>query len=249
MITPARRRAIEIAARKAGNGTLTPASPGASEYRLLQMALGADLRALSNIQSVERKIEAKRIAIVRYEPWITGVLAGAKADKAAGAQDDIVVTMLVWAIDIARWPLALDLTAHVLTHGIALPERYRRTPATLIAEEVAEAGLLPAPTVDLKTLLAVDQLTAKRDMPDEVRAKLNKALGAAFRAAADAFDPEADSATAGGRPALLNNALRHYTRALGLDAKCGVKGQVNQLQKQLAALPKANAAATEDDDA
>jgi len=72
-----------------------------------------------------------------YRPWIEGALAAEKP-----AQDEIVGTMLVWAIDIGEWPLALDIARHVLAHGLALPERYRRTPGTLIAEEVAEAKRL-----------------------------------------------------------------------------------------------------------
>jgi hypothetical protein len=87
-----------------------------SAYRLLLVALGEDLRALSNIQSVERKIEAKRQMIERYRPWITGALAAK-----SGTQDEIVATMLVWSIDIAEWPLALDLAEHVLTKRMRCP--------------------------------------------------------------------------------------------------------------------------------
>jgi hypothetical protein len=35
----------------------------------------------------------------------------------------------------------------------------------------------------------VEALTAATDMPDQVRAKLKKATGLAFKAAAEAFDP------------------------------------------------------------
>lgn len=45
------------------------------EYALLRAALGEDLRRLSQIQSVERKIAAKRGMIARYRDWITGALA------------------------------------------------------------------------------------------------------------------------------------------------------------------------------
>jgi hypothetical protein len=77
----------------------------------------------------------------------------------------------------------------VLRHGLTLPERYKRTAGTLIAEEVAEAGLTLPSTVDLATLQRVEALTAATDMPDQVRAKLKKAIGLAFKAAAEAFDP------------------------------------------------------------
>jgi hypothetical protein len=140
--------------------------------------------------------------------------------------------MLVWSIDIADWPLARRLATHVLRHGLTLPERYRRTPGTLIAEEIAEFGLAPTATVDLGTLQAIDDLTTDHDMPDEVRAKLKKAIGIAFRARADAFDPNAAHAVAGGKAALLAGALANLQRALELDPKCGVKKMIETAQRE-----------------
>lgn len=200
---------------------------GASEYRLMLVALGNDLRQLSNIQSLERKIEAKRGMIDRYIDWLKGALAAERP-----AQDEIVTTMLVWSIDIGNWPMALDLAEHVIAHGLQLPERYRRTPATLVAEEVAEAGLAPSPTVDLHTLLTVESLTEFQDMPDEVRAKLKKAVGLAFKAEADAYDPEAESDMAGGKGALIAAALLALERALELDKSCGVKKLIETLGRE-----------------
>lgn len=210
--------------------------PVASEYQLMLAALGEDLRHLSEIQSVERKIEAKRALIDRYRPWLAGTLAATREDGEAAPQDDVVATMLVWAIDIADWPLALALAGHVLTAGLALPERYKRTPATLIAEEVAEAGLLIPPQADAATLSAVLALTADHDMPDQVRAKLHKALGRSFQHRADAFDPTADSAVAGGKAALLAAALDHFHRALALDSGSGVKKVIETLERMAAKL-------------
>lgn len=199
---------------------------GADEYRLMLAALGNDLRQLHNIQSLERKIEAKRGMIDRYRDWLEGALAAESP-----AQDEIVTTMLVWSIDLAEWPLALNLARHALTHGLALPERYRRTPGTLIAEEVAEAGLQKDPTVDLATLQQVDALTDTADMPDEVRAKLKKAMGLAFKARADAFDADTDSDVAGGKGALIAAARTQLERALALDGRCGVKKLIEQLNR------------------
>ncbi|MFS0849631.1 phage terminase small subunit [Novosphingobium panipatense] len=96
-------------------GTAAPMpteGPVASEYQLLLAALGIDLNALRNIQSTERKIAAKREMIQKYRPWVEGA-----ADAAAGAQDEIVSTIMVWAIDIQDWPLALKLAEYVSTPG------------------------------------------------------------------------------------------------------------------------------------
>lgn len=253
MNSPARRHLEQhqaaAAAAQAGapvagpNGYRAPPMPEAGEparvYRELLIALGEDLRQLHNIQSIERKIEAKRTMAPRYRDWVLGALSAEVA-----AQDEIVVTMLAWTIDTADWDAALLLARHVLSHGLVLPERYTRTPATFIAEEIAEAGLLKVPTVDLATLQAVDDLTANADMHDQVRAKLKKAIGLALKDRADNFDTEAESAVAGGKPALIAAALDHFERALALNSACGVKKLIEQLRaeaKRLAA-PKEPAA-------
>lgn len=210
--------------------------PGASEYQQLLIALGDDRRRLQDIQSIERKVEAKRAMIGRYLPWVEGALAAETA-----AQDEIVARMLLWSMDVGDWPLALRIAAHVLAHGLALPEGFSRKPATAIAEEAAEAGLKKPPQIDGKTLLHVAELTAGLDMHDQVRAKLEKAIALAFLAAADAFDPEAESAQAGGKPALLQAALDHFARALELDKNSGVKKQIERLTAELKKHPAATA--------
>lgn len=234
MTSPARRSFERKMAAKAGNSAPRPGAlaspengPAATAYQLKLAALGNDLHQLSNTQSLETKIALKRGMIDTYRPWIEGALRSEKP-----AQDEIVGTMLVWAIDIAEWPLALDLARHVLAHGLALPERYRRTPATLIAEQVAEAGIGADPTVDLATLQQVDALTETADMPDEVRAKVKKAIGLAFKARADTFDPTAESGMAGGRSALIAAAIANLTRAVALDDKCGVKKIITSLEAE-----------------
>ncbi|MCJ2189157.1 phage terminase small subunit [Novosphingobium beihaiensis] len=202
--------------------------PVASEYQLLLAALGQDLATLRNTQSTERKIEAKRGMIAKFLPWVEGA-----ADAGAGAQDEIVSTMLVWAIDVQDWPLALKLAAYVLRAGIALPERYKRTPATLVAEEVAEIGVKTPGAVPLQVLQSVAHLVEDEDIFDQVRAKLEKALGLAFQAQAAAFEPGAETAVAGGKPALLATAKAHFERALSLDGKCGVRKLIEGLGREL----------------
>jgi len=238
-----RHREATLAAQAAG--TAAPAGgaapmptegPVASEYQLLLAALGVDLNDLRNIESIERKIEAKRGKIERYRPWVEGALSGAEVHGGA-AQDEIVANILVWAIDVADWPLAFDIARHVLAHGLALPERYSRKPATLIAEEFAEAGLKNPPGIGLAHLQAVAALVDDADIHDQVRAKLEKAIGLAFTAAAAAFDPEAESAPAGGKAALIAAALDHHRRALSLDAKCGVKKLIEALEREAKNLP------------
>ena len=207
----------------------------ASEYALLLAALGQDLQSLRQIQSVERKIAAKAGMIGRYRAWVEGAMRSNPP-----VQDDIVGTMLVWAIDVGDWPLALQLGAHVLSANLGLPERYKRSPAVVLAEEVADSALRVASGVPREVLERTLALTADYDMPDQVRAKLHKALGLAFQAEADAFDPEAESQRAGGKRALVDAALDHVGRALELDQNAGVRKLIERLTAELKKLPAAN---------
>lgn len=235
MFSPALRNRQRILAEMAsgaspssGGAAMPTEGPVASEYQQLLAALQIDMNRLRQIQATDKKIEAKRGMIGQYLPWVEGALAAQTA-----AQDEIVGNMLVWSLDIADWDLAYRLAEHFLRHGLALPERYKRQPATLIAEQVAEAGLAPVPTVDHFTLQRFDVLVRGSDMHDQVRAKLYKALGLAFQRAADAFDPTADNAVAGGKSALLQNARDCFQSALTLDKGAGVKKLIEALDREL----------------
>ena len=209
---------------------IDPASPAAAEYQQLLASLHNDQRALHDIQSVQEKIERKRTMIDTYLPWVNGALDAGAEGRAV--QDEIVVTMMIWAFDIQNWELALDLAQHVLTHGLALPERYKRTAATLIAEEIADAAKVDPASVELAQLQRASSLTADYDKPDQVKAKLLRAIGLALSAQADAFDPAAENAAAGGLPALVDAALLHLKEALRFDKNVGVKKQIEQLERQ-----------------
>ncbi len=209
------------------------AAPANPEYAALLEQLGADFKRLSEIQSVERKIETKGKMILRYEDWVLGALRA--GEDGAAVQDEIVTTMLIWSLDLHLWTSALQIGAHVLSHGLELT-RHRRTPATVIAEEIAEASLADVTAVDHGTLIAASTLTDKHDMPDEVRAKLQKAIGRKLIAEAADFDPDADGASAGGKPAILSAALTALRRARELNAKAGVVKDIESLERELAKL-------------
>lgn len=232
MLSPAKSHYLHMVARQRAEAAEKSATADlaktASRYEMMLAGLGQDLARLKIIQSVERKIEAKRGMIDKYRPWVDGILS---ADNPA--QDDIVATMMVWAIDIGDWPFALRIAEHVVRNDLEMPARFSRTAATLIAEEVADAGLKSPAMVDLHSLLEVHDLTADADMHDQVRAKLEKAIGTALMAQAESFDAEAESAPAGGRQALLQSALERLRRALALNRNSGVKKSVEKLEREL----------------
>lgn len=221
-------RVAAAAAKAAPSATQESLDP---DYAALLEVLGADLHTLHNIQSIERKIDAKRGMIDRYKDWVDGALRAGADGKAA--QDDIVAAMLIWSLDIQDWTYALQIGAHVLAHGVSLERFVKRTAGTVIAEEVADASIKDIDAVDHGTLVATDILTAEQDMPDEVRAKLMRAIGCKLAAEADAFDPESDNAPAGGKPAIMEAALTALRRAVTLDDKVGVKKDIEKLEREL----------------
>lgn len=216
MISPAMRHRERVLAAQASSlaaSTDTRQLTG-SAYDLMLAKLAEDKRVLKSIQSLQQKIEVKRQRVPEYDAWIDGVLA---TDQPV--QDDVFATLMVWHIDIGALDRALDMAAHLLKHDLALPEHYQRDVATLVVEEIADQCDKPNSSVTVEQLLRVGHLTDGRDMPDEVRAKLHKALGLALRDISPA------------------QALDHLQRALHLNPRLGIKTEIGKLHKQLATAP------------
>lgn len=240
MFSPAlqhrQRKLAQIAsgetAREGNAAPMPTEGPVASEYQTLLAALQIDMNRLRQIEATDKKIEAKRDMIGTYRPWIEGALA-----SETPAQDEIVANMLVWSMDVCDWDLAFRLATHVVNNNLALPERYKRKPVTLIVEEVAEAGLAADPRITLGEMQLFEAAFLAADMQDVVKAKLAKALGLAFKRRADAFDAAADNAVAGGKSGLLAQSLTHFQTALALDKSCGVKKLIEGLERDLKKAP------------
>ncbi len=219
MISPAKRHFQQTAA--AQGGAFVAAHNGApvdaNLYELMLMQLADHKRSLKQIQSVERKIEAKRAMLPEYAAYIDGIL---QADS--GRQDEIVMTMMVWSIDVGDFARALQIGSYALRHGLLTPEQYNRDTATLLAEEIAEARLRGG-HVPVEDLVHVDDLTAGCDMPDEVRAKLKRALGEAYGE---------------GAPAL---AVAYLERAIELNKHIGAKKLLDSLKRKAKAAAEAPA--------
>jgi hypothetical protein len=229
----------QLAASTGLNTGIAPAideaNPGASEYRALLASLHEDLRQISDIHSHDARKPVKLAKAETYRPWVEGALKA--GEQGAATQDEIVAEMLVWAIDTGDYAWALEIAAHMLAHGVAMPERFPSTSvAAFVASKVAEAALVAGSSVPLATLQHVSSLTHGHDMHDEKRATLMKALARAYAKAADDHDPASDNAAAGGKAALTNAALIHAKRALELNKNAGVKKDIEQLERKLADL-------------
>lgn len=212
----ARQHFQRMTAAAVSAATAQGAPVNANAYELQLIALADAKRALKQVQSIERKVEVKRRVLPDFAPWVRGVLEAGR-----GGQDDVVLTVMVWLIDVGDFGPALDIAAYALEYGLALPDQYKRDVATWVAEEIAEQAFAAAANgtpVDLPILQRTEELTADHDMPDEVRAKLHKAIGQGYQAQ-------------GG----TEQAIAHLKRALQLYPRAGVKKDVERLERALKA--------------
>ncbi|KVU21718.1 terminase endonuclease subunit [Burkholderia ubonensis] len=214
--TPARAHFARVTAASAAAAAAPGQTmAGATPYELMLAKLAADRRALKGVQSVARKVELKRKLLPEYADYVAGVLNGGR-----GAQDDVLVTVMVWRIDAGDFDGALVIAEYALTHGLSLPDQFERSLASVVAEQFADealAAFLDGGKFDTVNLELVDCLTIDADIHDQVRAKLYKALGYAFQET----DPP--------------RALAYLRRALSLNDRVGVKKDIERLTKQLEA--------------
>lgn len=185
----------------------------AKGYDLMLMQLGEDRRRLKGIQSTVKKAEIKQEVLPKYAHWVEGVLA---ADGAQ--QDDVLMYVMLWRIDAGDYAGALTIGRHALKHGWVMPQGFNRNVQTLLAEEMADAAkaaLLADAPFDAGLLLQTLDAVGTLDMPDQSRARLHKSLGWLLRER----DP--------------GSALNHLKTALQLDERCGVKKDIEQLERKL----------------
>jgi len=211
-MTIARRHYQRTIAAAAGANDPSASVPPAysNQYELMLAQLAEHRRVLHGIQSIERKAEAKRKMLPEYTAWVSGALEGD-----SGRQDDVLMTIMVWAIDVGDYTTATLIAAYALKHGLTMPDQYKRDAATLVAEEIADAALAPGGAVGGDVLSELSDLTADHDMPDEVRAKLNKAIGLALESTA----PQV--------------ALEHLNRALALNDRVGAKKDIERIERTI----------------
>jgi len=215
-----KRAALEAAAVEP-----TMSMEGATAYERQLMALTQDRLRLKNVQSEQGKAELKRQLIPAYQPYIEGVLAAGK-----GAQDEVLTTLMVWCIDAGEFAQALAIGKYVLDHNLSMPDRFARTTACLLAEEVANDALKKfkaGETFDSEVLYAAAELTAEHDMPDQARAKLHLAIGKALLAAAEASPGDDEYALT------LEQAKANLSRAIDLHDNCGGKKDLDQVTRLL----------------
>ncbi|HFX2802431.1 TPA: phage terminase small subunit [Pseudomonas aeruginosa] len=226
MSNPCRRHfqrvtaAIEAAAAAPG-----AAMENATGYELQLAKLQQDQFRLKQVQSQEGKAKLKAELLPDYEPWVDGVLSAGQ-----GAQDDVLVTVMLWRFDAGDFVGGLTAAGYVLQYGLKMPDRFNRTTGCVVAEEVAEAALKAIKaggTFDIGILRQAEGLTTGHDMPDEARAKLMLAIGRLAAASVEEAKPaEHDRSN-------LDMAKQYLGRAIELHGTCGGKKDLERVERLL----------------
>lgn len=234
--------AMQAASAPAFGSGLTPSTPGHSAQvdsaaAHIRLRFVHDLRRLKDIKSTEAKIAAKRQMLPDYQSWCDGWLEAGWCtngnELGPSGADDVLPTMMVWAIDTGAWTRALELAEHVLRFHVAMPDRYKRDAPTLLVEEIAEAAFrvqARSQPFPIEVLEKVEALTVAIDMHDEVKAKLQKALGVELARMAGEIDTGAADFIAA-----ATLAIEPLRRAQELNPRAGTKTKAAQLEKAIKA--------------
>ncbi len=209
-----------------------------TEFERHMLLLQEHRLRLKQIQSDEGKATYKAGALHEFAPYVEGVV---QAD--AGGEDEVITTVMVWAIDAHQFDAALWVADYVLRHGLGMPDRFRRTTGCLIAEEIAEAALsaqTAGKEFDGSVIARAIALTAEQDMPDEVRAKLHLASGRnVLRNITDENPPSAEA---------LALCVADLKRAIELHGACGGKKDLERAERLLKKQTAAEASAADKSD-
>lgn len=225
MTSPARKHFLQATAAASAAVAKADEPQTSDAYQLIKAALIEDRRRLHDIQSIERKIDAKRGMLPVYQPYVAGVL-----QAGTGAQDDVLMTLMVWYLDVGDVGSAIPIAEYALKHNLNPAEQYQRSTAAILVEETADTllrmGLKPVwekgdiqnPVTELhatqlQQMQRIEELTRDHDMHDQVRAKLHKTIGYLHAIKRD-----------------YASALPALERAVQLDSNCGVKKDIERLQ-------------------
>ena len=142
MLTPAQKHFQRVMAERHGK-TDEQSDTARTAHEQIMHRLRMDQSALKRVQSDQAKAAMKRQLLPHYEGWIEGTL-----DGDSGRQDEVIVTLMVWAIDAGDYALAARIGRYVVTHGLLMPDRFNRTAATVLVDEICDPILVQVrPTI------------------------------------------------------------------------------------------------------
>lgn len=232
MLTPAQKHFQKVMADRRGDSAAQHSVVRTAHEQILHR-LRLDQASLKAVQSTETKAVMKRDMLPNYQGWIDGTL-----DGDSGRQDEVITTMMLWAIDSQDYPQALKIGRYVVKHGLSMRDDFKRTAPVMLAEEISNQALNVATTdaeADMSAYITVldelAEIVAGADMPDEVQSKLCKARAFSRRGTAD-------NETKG-------EALKLFRRATELNPAAGVKRDMQSISRELKKMAAPQPEATE----
>jgi len=231
-MTLARRHREKMLAQQSEHKNASGSTAKGTAYEMMLIRLHADQQRLKQIQSHQSKAKVKAEMLPEYQSWIDGIL-----ENGQGAQDEVLMTVLVWHIDVGNYDEALRIAEYALAHDLVMPDQYTRTLATVLLDEISAAMLKQkydtqeAIEQSLSVMKKTEELTDDRDAPDPAKAKLCKAL--AFALLARVGDGEITQEMMPD----AEEAAKYLERAFDLDERSGVKATLNNLKKRLEPAP------------
>ncbi|WP_071058142.1 phage terminase small subunit [Pelistega sp. MC2] len=214
MMTPAQRHFLKKSAEHLALQE-NPTQQVSNKYQLMLAKLATDKRRLKEVKSLERRTEIKKEILPDYYDWLDGALASEQ-----GNQDDVVVTILVWLLDVGDFERALAVGQYAIRSQMTMPDQFERDIQTVIVDEISDAALKAQKnnqSFSLDCLYQAEAIADGHDMADPAKAKLYKAI---------AVEEHAKGA--------LEEALRHYRLAESLNERVGVKKLIQAIEKELA---------------
>lgn len=202
----------------AGNKPASVAAPAPlnQQDQLMLVALESDLQRLKDIQSHARRNEVKKVELLpRYRKYIATLIRDNQPRT-----PEIIVRNLIWAIDTADYERAMHIGLFAVAHNLPTPDGFRRDIRNLFIGDMSSGALALHKdnqsadwVLDLHTLV-----DGNWDLIDEVRADLNKAVGAEME-----------------RANYLDHALEFYRLADKLNPRVRVQRAIARLEKRLEA--------------
>lgn len=213
-----------------GDNDDTPLSPEASKVVL---QLQEDRRRLKEFKATGRKVEAKVAMLPAYRGWCDGVLAAGQGER--GPLDQIFTTIMAWTIDVGDYMTALPMLEHAVKYKLDMPGGFERDAITFAIDQICEEAIRvydlggdAAKRFEAGVLPMLQDMVDEHDIDlhDEVEAKLFKAIGRAIMAGGD-LENEDDLRQR------REQTLKAYQRALELHERCGVKKDIERLNREL----------------
>ncbi len=121
MTSPAQRHMMRVSAAMTAQREAAPLRH-ATVYEQMLVKLAADQRTLKAIYSKELKAAKKRELLPFWLPWVNGVL-----EQGKGAQDDILMTVMLWRLDTGDIAGALEIARYALKYGLTMPGKQGET--------------------------------------------------------------------------------------------------------------------------